>query len=451
MPLGSTQPHPLLVAFNRFGLGPRTAGYTVISRNPLGALIGELRRTAHLMPAGGALPTYAQACASSQGDFVDAYAVWQAEISARLDRQLSATVGFVERLVMFWSNHFSMSAIKAHTIMGTVGQLERDVIRTHVLGRFEDMLVGVVSHPAMIEYLDNDDSIGPRSPTGMALGLGLNENLAREILELHTVGSGGGYTEADVTAFARILTGWSFVRGWEADGGWNGGRAENRGQFIHRGDWQEPGTITLMGKRYADTGAARVREVLRDLAAHPKTAEHIAFKLVRHFITDHPTAAMVRPLAAAYLKSRGDLKVVAEALLRLPEAWTRPLTKFRTPYELLVAQYRALGTRHDADSYWLFWSILDAFRQYPFTWPTPDGIPDETGAWLSPDGMTLRLDTARLMALVHGVARVTTPAALARRLYGSAFGQVAHATVAGAQDRAQALTLLFMAPAFQRR
>ena len=290
-------------------------------------------------------------------------------MSARIDKQMQVQIGFVERLVMFWSNHFSMTVNKVEAVRGTFGQWERDVIRKNVLGKFHDMLRETYNHPAMIAYLDNDNSIGPNSQRGIEWGVGLNENLARELMELHTVGSGGGYTEADVTAMAKILTGWSYVRGWEADNRFEGGTPQNRGQFIYRPRWHEPGAITLMGKRYAPAGKDQCEAVLLDLARSPGTAEHIAFKLVHHFITDEPTPAMVDPIKQAFLDSDGDLKAVALALINLPEAWSLPFEKIRTPYEMTIAQYRALSERYSLDDGWMLTEPLYALRQMPWKRP----------------------------------------------------------------------------------
>lgn len=451
MPNAKKVPSPALVAFNRFGLGPKPGGHRLVAADARAAVRKELLTPGIATLRATGLKTYAQACAEGQKDFTAADTVFRAELSARLDKHLQVPIGFVERLVMFWSNHFSVSVEKGFAVRGTVGQLERDVIRRHALGRFEDMLLGVMRHPAMLEFLDNDDSIGPNSPAGQWWDAGFNENLAREIMELHTVGSGGGYTEADVTAFARILTGWSFVRDWEVQGGWNGAVEANRGQYIYRPDWHEPGPITVMGKAYANDGEGQAIAVLRDLARHPRTAEHIAFKLVRHFITDLPTRAMVEPVARAFLRSGGDLKAVALALIDLPEAWTAPLAKVRTPYEMLVAQYRAIGSRHDDETYWYYWSFLDALKHFPFAYATPDGYPDETRAWLAPDAMTIRLDTAQLFVWVFNERLRGNAVSLAKKLYGKAIAKPARRVLKGANWREQGFTLLFMLPEFQRR
>jgi uncharacterized protein (DUF1800 family) len=373
------------------------------------------------------------------------------EIDARVDKQMRADIGFVERLVIFWSNHYSMTVNKADAIRGMMGQLERDVIRKHVLGNFSDMLLGVMQHPSMLAYLDNDDSIGPNSPAGKAWGAGFNENLAREAMELHTVGSGGGYTEKDVSQFALILSGWSYVRGWEAEGHYNGGNKHNRGRFIYRRKWHEPGRIKFMGKTYEPEGQLQGIRALRDLARSHETAEHIAFKLVRHFITDEPTPAMVNPLKQEFIKTDGDLRAVALELLKLPQAWSMPLTKLRTPYELAIAQFRALGLRYKSDQYWAFSEPLRALNQLVWECPSPEGYSDDTLHWLDPDGMTIRLDTALLAGRVYGERYRGNASKLAKSIFGAAMSSETRERIGGAGDKPYALTVLFSSPEFQRR
>jgi len=173
-------------------------------------------------------------------------AMFRAEAEARLQKQLQARVGFVERLVAFWSNHFAVSVAKSAQLRAAAGPFEREAIRPNVLGKFAALLRAAETHPAMILYLDNQNSIGPGAAPGIFAGKGLNENLAREILELHTLGVGSGYTQADVTEFARILTGWS-VAGPESEVG-------AIGSFLFKPNWHEPGQRTLLGKTYADAG-----------------------------------------------------------------------------------------------------------------------------------------------------------------------------------------------------
>jgi uncharacterized protein (DUF1800 family) len=277
--------------------------------------------------------------------------------------------------------------------------------------------------------------------------------LAREILELHTMGVGSGYTEQDIDNLAKIITGWSFVRGWEADGGYNGGTPQNRGQFIFRKDWHEPGPQRVVGKVYKAGGLSQGEEVLHDLARHPATAQYIAFKLVRHFITDDPQPEMVKPLAAAFRSSNGNLKTVAEALINLPEAWTAPLKKLRTPYELQVAEMRALDRSYDPANRWPFNSTLHALRHMPWERGTPDGYPEESLYWMGPDAMRIRVETAQLAAWALQQAKPYTQTAvyLADRLFASALSSNSRSAINRAADLRNGLATLFMTPEFQRR
>lgn len=440
------------IAFQRFGFGPKPDGPDRIGADPKGALLAELANPAAALLIGGKLPNYAQAARLGQTVYDKAYTLFRAERRARVLQATKPEIGFLERLVTFWSNHFSMSVWKDQTILATYGQLERDVIRRNVTGKFSDMLLGVMQHPAMIAYLDNADSIGPRSPIGKSWGVGLNENLAREILELHTVGVGGGYTEDDVTEFARVITGWSYVRGWEVDGHWNGGTEKLRGQFLFREDWHEPGARTVMGKRYPAGGITQGEAALNDLARHPRTAEHIAFKLVLHFVTDTPTTAMVTPLARAFLDSDGDLGEVARALVELPAAWSTPLAKIRTPYELSIAQFRATGVDYPKiGDDWVFGEPLYALHNLPWERGAPDGYPDETAAWLDPDGMRVRLDTAQFFADWFERRLKRPPGEVADALFGAALSGASRKAINGAGDVRGGYTALFMSPEFQRR
>ncbi|MCX7898740.1 MAG: DUF1800 domain-containing protein [Methylocystis sp.] len=443
------------VALNRFGLGAIPGGFARVRAAPRAAVMGELTNPNMPLLSDPNLPTYAQACNYSQRDFTAAWNTKELELSLRLLKQTKAEIGFVERLVMFFTNHFSMSVNKDATILGTIGQLERDVIRKHVLGKFENMLIGVMGHPAMMSYLDNADSIGPNSPIGLSWGVGLNHNLAREIFELHTLGVAGGYTEADIDALARALTGWSYVRGWESDGNYNGGNAANRGHFIYRPDWHEPGVKTILGRAFPDTGVHQAGYMLRMLARHPTTAQFIAFKLVRHFITDQPTPAMVDPIAAAYRNSLGDLKVVAEALVRLPEAWSTPLQKLRTPYELQIAQMRALQRLYRPTDRWPFSETLRALMHLPWEHPAPNGYSDDSAYWMGPDAMRIRAETAQMnaWALQQLGPFPLSPPALADSIFGAALSTASRNTIVAASDAnvLDGMAMLFMIPEFQRR
>jgi len=273
-----------------------------------------------------------------------------AMVQARTVAALTAPAPFVERLVHFWANHFAVSADKL-TVIGLAGLLEFEAIRPHALGRFRDMLLAVEQHPAMLLYLDQAQSIGPDSAAGRLAGRfgrqrrGLNENLAREILELHTLGVNSGYSQADVTEFARALTGWT-VRGLTRGPAARFAGIEGApGGFVFAERIHEPGARMIVGRIYRQQGEAQARAVLDDLAADPRTARHLATKLARHFAGDDPPAAMVERLTSAWLGSGGDLPTVYRAILDSPEAWAPAPAKFRSPWEWSLAALRGLGAR----------------------------------------------------------------------------------------------------------
>jgi uncharacterized protein (DUF1800 family) len=258
-----------------------------------------------------------------------------AEAQARLEKQLEARAGLVERLVAFWSNHFAVSVAKSAELRALAGPFEREAIRPNVLGKFSTLLNAAELHPAMILFLDNQNSIGPNAGPGKFAGKGLNENLAREIMELHTLGVGSGYTQADVTEFARAITGWS-VSGPNSEAG-------ALGAFAFKPNWHEPGARKILGKTYPQAGVEQGREILDDLARHPATAKHIALKLVRHFVADDPPPDLVAALAQKFQDSDGNLAVVASALVSDDRAWAPQRSKVRTPLEFVVAAARATG------------------------------------------------------------------------------------------------------------
>jgi uncharacterized protein (DUF1800 family) len=440
------------IAVQRFGLGPRPGTLAAIADDPQKAVLDEIARPESLHLRDRTLPVYRTACAESQRGFSRSHAIFEREMRARFRKAVAAPIGFGERLVHFWSNHFSMSVEKAETIRGTVGQLEREVIRVHALGSFADMLVGVMKHPAMIAFLDNENSIGPRSVIGRSWRVGHNQNLAREALELHTLGVGGGYGEDDVEAMARMLTGWSYVQGWQADHNWQGGSAANRGQFLFRPDWHEPGAQTLLGVSYRAGGLEQAEAALRALARHPKTAEHLAFKMLAHFLTDTPTRAMVRRLSKAYLDGGSDLGAMTRALVTMPQSWVMPLAKLRTPYELAIAQFRSIELASYSPSQdWAVLEPLRALRHMPFHRGPPDGYPDETTAWLEPDGMRIRVETAKLFASQFARERVADPVLLADELFDTALSAPSRRAITRASDAHHALVALFSSPEFQRR
>jgi uncharacterized protein (DUF1800 family) len=365
--------------------------------------------------------------------------VYRAEALARFQRATTAEVGFVERLVAFWSNHFCVSANKGQQTRIWAGAFEREAIRPYVLGRFADMLRAVEQHPAMLFFLDNHQSIGPGSRTGRNRRRGLNENLAREIMELHTLGAGGGYTQADVTALARIITGWTYAG--------RDGRLGTPGSFAFNANAHEPGPQTLLGTTYPDTGVAQGEAALSDIARHPSTATFIATKLARHFLADEPPPALVAKLAAAFRTTDGDLRAVTLALISADEAWQPPLAKMRSPYEFLIAASRLLARVPDDAGAIL--SGLNTLGQPLWTPAGPNGFPDAVAAWAAPEGTKLRLDLSAQLAARLGDR--FDAGELLDTIAGAAAAPETRQTLARAESRQQAMALLLMSPEFQRR
>ncbi len=374
------------------------------------------------------------------------------EAKARFDAAIDADFGFAERLVWFWSNHFCISADKA---FGMAGAYEREAIRPHVLGRFADMLLAVESHPAMLVYLDNTESMGADSVAGINRDKGLNENLAREIMELHTLGVRSGYTQKDVTSFANVITGWGWV--WPDDPV-HGGEFE----FVRR--LHQPGAQIVLGKSYADTGVEQGRAVLSDLARSAATAQHIAQKLATHFVADEPPPSLVAKLAQKFRDTDGDLKEVCKALVTADESWVPQRGKLKPPSAWLVAMLRLSGgqwpiapgmnkafEQRMGVTPWPVGRVLTAQTQLgEALWrpPAPNGYPDTEAAWI--DGVPRRLDIATGFA-----SQLAANDADPRAVLESALGPLASAatrdTIARAESRPQALALLVMAPEFLRR
>jgi uncharacterized protein (DUF1800 family) len=364
---------------------------------------------------------------------------FRAEALARLQRACLAEVGLAERLVVFWSNHFCISASKGQPARIWAGAFEREAIRPHVLGRFSDMLLAVEQHPAMLFFLDNQQSIGPDSRAGQNRKRGLNENLAREIMELHTLGVGGGYTQEDVTSLARIITGWTYA-GRE-------GKLGRPGTFVFNINAHEPGAQTLLRKSYPDGGVEQGEAALRDIARHPSTAKFIATKFARHFVADDPPPALVERLAKTFTTTDGDLRALTLALLDADEAWQAPVTKMRTPYEFVVASARLLDRTPEEPSRAL--GALNLLGQPLWTPGGPNGFADTSAAWASPEGMKLRLDIASQIA--SKLADTVDARELVDVVAGPAASQETRQAVSRAESRQQALALLLMSPEFQRR
>lgn len=365
---------------------------------------------------------------------------------ARARLGASTDAAFRERWALFWCNHFTVSGVKLITAV-TVGPFEAEAIRPRVFGKFEDLLIASSAHPAMLLYLDQAQSTGPNSRIGMALqkrpnprarGGGLNENLAREILELHTVGVDGGYSQADVTNFARCMTGWSVG---------NQREPEKFGKFVFREYAHEPGDFTVMGKTYRDHGVDQAASVMKDLAANPKTARFVCSKIARHFVADVPPPELVADLEKAWLSSGGHLGEVAKALIASPHAWAPEPHKFKTPYEFLISGYRLIGGQPGAIEQLA--PTLNGLGMKAYSPPSPKGWPDEGAYWATPDALIKRMAWAEAFSAV--VAPERDPDALARAGLGARLSERSAKAIARAESRPEALSLLLMSPEFQRR
>jgi uncharacterized protein (DUF1800 family) len=469
-------PKEAALALHRFGFGPRAGSIMAIAPDPRGALLAELERpnagqivdadlpsaaaanravfefnaeraagkkreerrreaaaqTAMQSAAGEAVTAAKPDAASQPAAIPLPRQLFRNEAKARFDAAINAEIGLVERLVWFWSNHFCVNANA--TVMA--GGYEREAIRPYVLGRFEDMLLAAESHPAMLLYLDNAQSIGPDSVAGINRDKGLNENLAREILELHTLGVRTVYTQADVTNFAKVLTGWTILP--------TATNPDHGGEFAFLGRAHEPGLQKVVGNDYREGGVEQGRAVLADLARHPATARHVAIKLARHFIADDPPPALVDRLTRRFLDTDGDLKEVVAALMAAPESWVPEQAKIKRPNEWIAAALRATGEPGEIPRILQAGNLLGEPLWRP---PAPKGFSDENVAWL--DGLGQRLEIANTFAHREGLGH--EPAAVMEAAIGPLASAETRRTVARAESRPQALTLLLMAPEFQRR
>jgi uncharacterized protein (DUF1800 family) len=462
------------LALHRFGLGPRANSISVIASDPRGALLAELDRpragqieNSNLRTSGAAnravfennarrLAEQKLSASKKRDDSRGAEEpameaaskqklakkkdppplqrqIFLEEAGARIDAAVIAEIGFVERLVWFWSNHFCISV--GTTVMA--GAYEREAIRPHVLGRFREILLAAEGHPGMLIYLNNQTSMGPNSIAGVNNTRGLNENLAREILELHTLGVRTVYTQADVTNFAKVLTGWTIMP--------TATNPAHGGEFQFHPRMHEPGPQLVIGTTYPDTGVEQGRAVLADLARHPATAKNVAFKLARHFVADDPPSSLVDRLAGHFLETEGDLKEMATALVNSPEAWTEERRKVKRPGEWLIGAIRATGLRGSPERMTQTMLGLGEPLWQP---PAPKGFSDDSAAWL--DGLGQRLIVANAFAQ-RVFERVIDPVKIVDVALGSLASAETRQAIARAESKPQALALLLLSPEFQRR
>jgi len=434
-----------VIAASRFGLGARPGDLHEIARDPRGwlssQLEGDTEPTQGLGRSAERLRLFFEARRSGGDPAVIALyrkeyrEGFTADIGARTRRAAATDQPFRERLVHFWTNHFTVSAMRP-VVAGIAVPFEEEAVRPNVTGRFVDLLLAAVRHPAMLLYLDQAQSIGPSSRAGQRRNRGLNENLAREILELHTLGVDGGYAQADVRALAEMLTGWSI----------GNLRRGVIGEFQYINLIHEPGAKTFLGRSYADEGEPEARSALELLARHPATARRIATKLARHFIADQPPDDSVERIARVFLDSDGDLKAVYRAVIAEERAWRNPFVKVRTPSDFVIAALRATGVKPERGP---LLRAQAALGQPPLAAPSPAGWPDEAQTWATPEAMMRRLEFA--LAFAGRVRLSMEPGDLAEAVLGDALSDETGAAIRRAGSRTEALALLLAAPEFQRR
>ena len=437
-----------VLATTRFGLGgmpaetadPRADLSAQISDFDPAAGVGHLPGTAEILPQ---MRAYRKARQVSEEEKKRARRelreIGTAAMNTRFDIAAQTASPFTERLVHFWANHFAVSTDKFATV-ALAGPMEAEAIRPHLTGNFADMLQAVESHPAMLFYLDQTQSIGPNSVAGQRRSArtkrksGINENLAREIMELHTLGVRSGYSQSDVTQFAHALTGWTAA-------GLRNERSGGRNGFVFQTRMHEPGGRTIMGKTYRQEGVRQGKAILADLAVHPATAKHIATKLARHFVADDPPASLVSKLEHSFNQSGGNLDAVYRTLLSAPEAWVPQRTKFKTPIEWAVGSLRIVdgaGQRPNAVR-----NLMRNLGQELWKPGSPAGFEDRVTRWAAPDALYRRVEAANRLARfgANMDAREIAPV-----IYGEALSAATALALKRAESPAESMALLLASP-----
>jgi uncharacterized protein (DUF1800 family) len=469
------------IAANKFGLGIRPGELPEISKNPKAWLKDQLRGIATLPDPMASLPHSSALFIEDQASRIEIQRLDQAsddpQARQRFARQqqqditrqrreqmglrhmvaVSSDAPFAERLIKFWSNHFTIAISGGNKTVLQRAALpyENEAIRQHMAGDFASLLIAVEQHPVMLVYLDNINSIGPNSRAAQVQQRqqrGLNENLAREILELHSLGVNGGYSQADVTSLAKIITGWSVFRG-VADRGQNNPAVDTAevGRFQFQQPAHEPGTHVLLGMPYGNAGLKQGEDALTALANHPATARHIATKLATHFIADAPPASAITALEKVFTETGGSLPVLHDALVDLDAAWQPRYRKLKTPEELLISTARGLNMNFSVPGgerlIDFMGQTLLSLNQAPFTAPSPAGWPDSAEHWGSPDALLKRIEWANQIA--ERVPVRFDPSVLYSQLLPD--NEVVRLTIARAESPKQGLALLLGGPDFQWR
>lgn len=448
-----------VLAVHRFGLGARFGEIDAMGRDPIAALLAQIKAP-QALPMKGLKPSDAvmrahhafraqrKALQKKQAQSNEMLQkpkktpnpvalAYRAETAARWKHYQDTTTPFAERLVMFWANHFAVSGKQAR-LGGMVGAYEREAIRPHINGNFGDMLIAVAQHPAMLIYLNNAESIGPNSVAGQRRNKGLNENLARELLELHTLGVEGGYQIKDIQALAKGITGWS-VGGPRAKG--------NEGKFLFRARAHEPGVQFFLGDDYHSSASTKIGEdMLMRMARHPSTALFIARKLAQYFVSDTPSDDLIKTIARAFYQAEGGLLPAYEAMLRHPDAWATNMGTFKPPIDFLASALRSFapnlrnGEINQA-------TVLLGQRMWHV--PSPQGYQTDQKTWVTSDSLKTRVDIA--VKIAGRVKLTTDPLSHAQEIFGARLTDETSLALKRAADTPQAIAIMLMAPEFQRR
>lgn len=354
-----------------------------------------------------------------------------------LKQSVQTTIPFSMRLLDFFSNHFSVSAAtQPLAILAPI--LERDAIAPNLFGQFADLLIAVEQHPAMLIYLNNERSSGPNSPIGKRTR-GLNENLAREILELHTLGVDGGYTLKDIRQLAMAISGWSVSRDNKV----------HKPGFIFRSKAHEPGVRNILGKSYIAGEVSQGEAVLRDLAVHRKTAEFVSYKLAQHLVADKPPQKLVTAMTKTWIKTEGNIKAVVTTLVKHAQSWEAEPKKYKTPREFIVSALRAVSDEEVTDQNLLKVSLraLTQMGHKPFSSGSPAGYSQLNRDWTGSDALMKRIDWVNFVSK----RAPHSPQVVANRIFDSQLSPITVKLIAGAESRAQGLAMLLLSPEFQRR
>lgn len=445
----------LITVQRRFGYGVVPDVAAKIARDPMAHAVGQLEAYRYqdrsklgssqtLLKRHAKLRGDAAAAGTDSKSATDAFQAGERlvrtqylrELDYRYERAVSGAAPLVERLVSFWSDHFAVSCLKAPRVRLIAGAYEREVIRPHVTGRFRDMLGAVMHHPAMLAYLDNVLSIGPDSKKGRWSGKGLNENLGRELLELHTVGVDAGYSQQDVTEASRVITGWTvdFKTG------------KRTGRFYFDAEKHQPGAFEVMGRVFDQKGEAQGEALLDMLASHPATAKHIARKLVRHFVGDAGSQGLIDVVAKRFRETDGDLKETMVALIRQPESWNAPPAKVIPPFDMLVAFEKLTGVRLDARQ---LNNLARNMGQQIWSPRSPAGLPKGDEDWATSGAMVGRLKLAMRVARKSGFEG--DPMALADAALGNSVTDPLRDAISRAATRKEAIAMLLLSPQIQVR